>query len=806
MMAAQHKQPKYSMYNFGLLETPSTGTRLEDTSGSSSNQATRSRHRTNLTAQRETPHLTKSSSVSSSLSGQLGRDSSIETPSVSRNYQLSRTPGSKHTPYATSSTTPGDYSASVVVAVVEGRGLARGEIGMASLDLKSPVLILSQFADTSTYVKTVTKIQILHPLEILFPNTACEAGSTSKLFKVISDDFQNVSISTVQRKYFNETRGLQYVQQLSIPEYNMVEMEVSSKYYCLAAAAALIKYVEFVQNMYFAPASMRFVFKGSEHTTMIDATTARNLELLTNLRDVKSDHTLYGVLNYTKTPGGARLLRSNILQPPSDLETITTRQEVVSELTEKEEIFYNIQAIIQRFLDIDHLLSLCIQIPKQESVKTAESNITNVIHLKHTLQLVPPLREALRDCENPLLKAYYKSLDDPRFETIMSKINIVIHEDTHYQTGALNMRTQKCFAVKPGLNGLLDIARRTYTEIVDDIAELVKQLEMQYNLPLRTSYSMFRGFYIQLLCTSKDNYTPENLPGIFLKVTKLKNTLSFTTVDLIKLNDRVKESLQEIYMMTNIVVKELLIDIRDQIGCLYKLTECVSMLDMLLGFAHACTVSNFVKPEFTDTLAIKQGQHPILERIGSEQPIPNNVYASEECNFIIITGPNMSGKSTYLRQIALLQIMAQLGSYVPAQYASFRTADQIFSRIGSDDSIETNCSSFMLEMKEINYIVQSASNNSLIIIDELGRGTSAEEGIGLCHAICEYLLGIKAFTFFVTHFLELTRLDSLYPNLENYFFEVQRSYSVEGNCEKVIYTHVLSKGKTTEKHYENPTG
>ncbi|KAL3876483.1 hypothetical protein ACJMK2_034326 [Sinanodonta woodiana] len=152
-----------------------------------------------------------------------------------------------------------------------------------------------------------------------------------------------------------------------------------------------------------------------------------------------------------------------------------------------------------------------------------------------------------------------------------------------------------------------------------------------------------------------------------------------------------------------------------------------------------------LKPEFTDTLAIKQGQHPILERIGSEQPIPNNV----------------SGKSTYLRQIALLQIMAQLGSYVPAQYASFRTADQIFSRIGSDDSIETNCSSFMLEMKEINYIVQSASNNSLIIIDELGRGTSAEEGIGLCHAICEYLLGIKAFTFFVTHFLELTRLDSI---------------------------------------------
>ncbi|KAK2164157.1 hypothetical protein LSH36_68g11029 [Paralvinella palmiformis] len=176
-------------------------------------------------------------------------------------------------------------------------------------------------------------------------------------------------------------------------------------------------------------------------------------------------------------------------------------------------------------------------------------------------------------------------------------------------------------------------------------------------------------------------------------------------------------------------------------------------------------------------------------------------YASDENNFVIITGPNMGGKSTYLRQIVLLQVMAQIGSYVPAEIASFRICDQIFSRIGSDDDILTNSSTFMLEMREINYILQNASRNSLIIIDELGRGTSADEGVGICHSICEYLLNIKAFTFFATHFMDLTNLDSLYPNVENYHFEVHHTFLDESNKEKVSYTHTLSKGKTTEKHY-----
>uniref|UniRef100_A0A8C8VG95 MutS protein homolog 4 n=1 Tax=Pelusios castaneus TaxID=367368 RepID=A0A8C8VG95_9SAUR len=690
--------------------------------------------------------------------------------------------------------------ASVIVAVVEGRGLARGEIGMASIDLKSPEVVLSQFADNTTYAKVITKLKILTPLEIIMSNTACDTGNTTKLFNLITENFKNVTFTTVQRKYFSETKGLEYIEQLCASEFSTVLMEVQSKYYCLAAVAALLKYVEFIQNSVYAPKSLKVRFQGSEQTAMIDSSSAQNLELLTNNRDSRNGHTLFGVLNYTKTPGGSRRLRSNILEPLLDAETINTRLDCVQELLQDEELFFSLQAVISRFLDTEQLLSVLVQIPKQDTVKAAESKITNLIYLKHTLELLDPLKAALRSCKTSLLKAYYNSLEDKRFGIILEKIKIVINDDTRYTKGCLNMRTQKCYAVRPNINEFLDIARRTYTEIVDDIAGMITQLGEKYNLPLKMSFSSARGFFIQMNaeCVALPN---GQLPSEFTKITKVKNAYSFTSADLIKMNERCQESLREIYHMTYLIVCKLLSEIYEHIHCLYKLSDIVSMLDMLLSFAHACTLSDYVRPEFTDTLAIKQGWHPILEKISVEKPVSNNTYITEGSNFIIITGPNMSGKSTYLKQIALCQIMAQIGSYVPAEYSSFRIAEQIFTRIGMDDDIETNSSTFMKEMKEITYIIQNANDRSLIIIDELGRGTSTEEGIGICYSVCEYLLNLKAFTLFATHFLELCHIDALYPNVENNHFEVHHVRNNSGNKEKITYTYILSKGHTEEKNY-----
>lgn len=751
--------------------------------------------KTPLNVKRKTP--SSSSRMASTL---LGSSTGRSVGSSFVHESGSRSCDPKSTPHTRSAAV--NSNSAVIVAIVEGRGMARGEIGLASIDLRSPTLNLSQFSDTQTYVQTMTKLHRCQPVEIIMPNTACENGAMTKLFKLVTHQFQNSNVSTVQRKYFNETKGLQFVKQLCVSDFNSVVMELTTKYYCLAAAAALVKYVEFTQNMILAPASINVIFSGCENTTMIDATTAVNLELLQNIRDPKSEHTLYGVLNYTKTIGGARLLRANILQPPCDLGTITMRQEVVSELTEKEDLFDNIQTVIARFLDIDHVLSMCVQIPKQETLKTAEANINNIIYLKHILELVDPLRNALSNCENRLMKHFYKSLDDGRYALMKAKISSVIHDDTKYQKGMLHMRTQKCFAVKGSINGLLDIGRGTYAGIIEDINNLANQLAEEYSLPIVTSYNSTRGFFLQLNCGPKSTYSKESLPGIFIKVTKAKNALCFTTSDLIRLNNRAREALDEIYLVTNIVVTELLGDLRNHFGCLYKLSEAVSMIDMLQSFAHACTLSSYVKPEFTkDTFAVKQGRHPILERITPDMPVPNNIYATEDANFNLITGANMSGKSTYLRQIVLLQIMAQIGCFIPAEYGSFRITDQIFSRIGSDDDIESNSSTFMLEMKEVNYIIQNISHRSLIIMDELGRGTSQEEGVGICHSVCEYLLRFKAFVFFATHFMDLGHLENLYPNVQNYSFMILKTFNENDQSEKVVYTHVLTKGLNKEENY-----
>ncbi|GBM16038.1 MutS 4 [Araneus ventricosus] len=656
-----------------------------------------------------------------------------------------------------SSTTPQSCAHTKIVAIVEGRGIARGEIGMACIDIKNPVLLLSQFADTQAYLRLAVQLNVLKPLEVVMPNTSLEYGSKTKLICRIKELFPEMTTVTVQRKYFNETKGLQYIQELCASEYKTVEIEVSPKYYCLAACAALLKYFEFKQNATYAANSLKVVYCTIADTTMISMSTARNLELVTNELG-KVEHCLYGVLNHTLTPGGDRLLRANILQPPCDLNTINTRLDCISELIEKEELFYDLKSVIGKFVDTENLLSLCVQIPKEENVRSCEQKIANVICMKHTLELVKPLRNCLASCTNALFQTYFQ----------------------------------------PNINGLLDVARRAYSESVNDVSDIVKQLEKQYNLPLQVGYSSMRGFFIQIPC--KLLPPQKELPSIFLKVNKYKSFITCTTEDLIKLNDRIRESLNEIYLMSDLIINEVLNEIREHIGCFYNLTEAVSSIDFLLSLAHVCTLSDHVRPAFSHSLAIKSGRHPVIEKICGTTFVPNDAFLCEEMNFIVLTGANMSGKSTYMKQLAVLQIMAQMGSYVPAEFASFRIADQILTRMGSSSDIEKNYSTFMLQMKEANFVLQHATEKSLIIIDELGKGTSVEEGCAIAYAICEELLKTKAFILCSTHFTQLTQLASAYPNVENSHFNVEYVMDEGEGC-SCNFTHILTPGPCKEKYY-----
>ncbi|PKY43262.1 hypothetical protein RhiirA4_457218 [Rhizophagus irregularis] len=674
---------------------------------------------------------------------------------------------------------------SFVVAMIEGRGVAT-EVGMCFIDLRTSECILSQIADSQTYVKTLHKLNLYNPVEIILSVTAIEP-SKSKLCKILEDNMPMASIIPIGRKYFNDA--------IEEDSASLI-LGITSKFYCLAATGAILKYIESTQNIFFTNHSIKFKYQGCEGTMMIDCVTARNLELISNINNPRSNHSLYGVLNNTRTPMGARLLRTNTLQPLSDVTTINMRLDAVEELIRHEETFFAIQTALKPFQDIDHLITALIQVPKKPSVKHAEQSINNVIILKHTLKLINLLKESFTGVQNSLLDAIYSLLNDLRLEALEERINDVINEDITYVKSPLALRNQRCYAVRAGFNGLLDVARQTYKETVDDLNEMIDQYREQYQIPIKTQFSSTAGFYLSI---NIEQLEDKQLPLIFINVKKKRKTLTFTTLEVMKKNTKISDSLTEVYLMSDKTIEDLISEIRNDISVLYKASESIAMLDMLTSFAHQCTVSNYVRPEFTDTLAIKAGRNPMRESLYVDTFVPNDTYASSATNFQLITGPNMSGKSTYLRQIALMSIMSQIGSYVPAEYASFRIVDQLFTRICNDDNIESNASTFVVEMRETAYILQNVTDDSLVIIDELGRGTSTHDGLGITYAICEELLKTKAFIFFATHFHELTRSLTVYPNVVNLHLEVE--IEEEDSRVAMKYLYRVKDGRNDEEHY-----
>ncbi|KAF9115307.1 hypothetical protein BGX27_008309 [Mortierella sp. AM989] len=521
----------------------------------------------------------------------------------------------------------------------------------------------------------------------------------------------------------------QYIKKYIIKEgSSSLLLGIPTKYFCLAATAAVMHHIEETRNATFLNHSVQFKYQISDGSMVIDCTTARNLELTTNLSSQNDKETLFGVLNETTTPMGARRLRCNILEPCKDEKTINTRLDCVQELSQVEETFYALRNSLKAFNDVDHLITSFIQVPMKPSIKHSEHTINHIINLKHTLRSIIVVAEPLRFCQNKLLVTIYRILTDPRLEGFLDLINNVIEQNIVLEKTAIGLRNQRCFAVKAGCNGLLDVARQTYKETINDIFEAVNRYAEEYDLSLKVQFNTTMGYY---LSASIDQLEGGELPLIFINAVKKSKSLTFTTLELVKKNAKINDSLTEVYLMSDKIVNDLSSNIRSDIGAIYKASEALAMLDMLLSFAHVHTVSDYVRPEFADTLVVKQGRHPIIEKLYSAPFVPNDTYAGSANTFQIITGPNMSGKSTYLRQVALLTIMAQIGSFVPAEYAAIRITDQLFSRISNDDSIELNSSTFMLEMKETAYIVQNVTEKSLIIIDELGRGLSLAKTMNL---------------------------------------------------------------------------
>lgn len=249
--------------------------------------------------------------------------------------------------------------------------------------------------------------------------------------------------------------------------------------------------------------------------------------------------------------------------------------------------------------------------------------------------------------------------------------------------------------------------------------------------------------------------------------------------------------------MSDRSIQELIDDVRCEISTLFRISEGIAMLDMLAAFAQLVTTQDYVRPELTDTLAIKAGRHPIREKIHHSKFVPNDAYATQQSRFQIITGCNMSGKSTYIRSLALMTVMAQIGSFVPAQYSSFPVVNQLFARVSADDHFETNVSTFSAEMREMAFILRNVERRSMVIIDELGRGTSTVDGLAIAIAIAEALVDSHALVWFVTHFHDLARIMSQRNGVVNLHLAVELSAPTS----KMAMLYRVADGYVKDKHY-----
>lgn len=553
--------------------------------------------------------------------------------------------------------TLGAENQEIICAISESRGISP-TVGLAFVNLDTGEAVLSQISDSQTYVKTVHKLVVFNPTNILIVSTA--SNPKSKLFSIIEDSLEEIesNITLLDRRYWAETTGIEYIQQLAFAEdVESIKTAVSGNYYAVCCFAAVLKYIELGMSKTFPFHSLRVKYEPSEGSMFIDLSTVHSLELVQNLQNSKSKDCLFGGLNVTLTPMGGRLLRSNILQPLTSPDILNTRYDAVEELSTKEEMFFAIRQALKPFLDIDKTLTQLILIPVEPSLKDNEQAINNVIMLKQFVGLVTPVFEALTGARCETLTDIRNLCTVENIEPIQELIDNVINEDTTYASKPLDLRNQRTYAVKSGVNGLLDVARQTYKESMTDALQHISNLNEEHDLSFQTKFEQVRQFYLRLPAGDLEN---RDLPAIFINVYRKKDIIECQTLELLKRNQKISNAHIEVLSMSDKAIQELISSVRGHMSILFKICEGVALLDMLSSFAQVVTSQDYVRPQIGDTLAIQAGRHPIKEQIQNTKFIPNDIYATQQQRFQIITGCNMSGKSTYIRSVALMTVMAQV--------------------------------------------------------------------------------------------------------------------------------------------------
>ena len=653
-----------------------------------------------------------------------------------------------------------DRQDNLIVAIAENNSRLKKAsepcFGLAYLDMTSGRFVITE---PQTAEQLQAELQRLSPAELLYPETLSTMEHIDKYKGLRRRPEWEFDIET-SLSLLNKQFGTK----------ELTGFGVEDKLLGLSAAGCLFQYVKDTQRTAL-PHIRAIVCESASSGVVLDAATRRNLELTQNLHG-GTENTLAAVLDKTATPMGSRLLKRWLHFPLRDLTILTNRQNAIEQIISTD-LHLDVQPILKSFGDIERIVS---------RIALGSARPRDFARLRNTLQALPELQSTLSTCTTGYVKALANLMAPmPNIQHLLEEA-VVENPPVLIRDGGV---------IAPGYHQELDVLR----DLSDGATEFLAQLEQKEKErtgihSLKVGYNKVHGFFIEI-SRSAANDVPDN----YIRRQTLKNNERFITEELKEHEHKVLSAQSKFLALEKRLYQELFDKVLPELAQLQSLSQAAAELDVLSNFAERSISLNYAKPELVKTAGINidAGRHPVVEQMTNESFIANPTALTEERKMLIITGPNMGGKSTYMRQTALIVLLAHIGCFVPADAAKIGLVDRIFTRIGASDDLASGRSTFMVEMTETANILHNATDKSLVLLDEIGRGTSTYDGLSLAWACAEMLaLKTKAFTLFATHYFELTLLAQEISTLANVHLDAME------HEDNIIFMHAIQEGAASK--------
>ena len=647
--------------------------------------------------------------------------------------------------------------------------------GISICDISTGEFYSAEIKDNYNFPMLLDEIARYTPSELVVNSMMADCQEEMDKIK---ERFDNIYVTKFNDKFFtSELNNINL--RFTLVDNNGRKLEdISDKKLAISSINALIEYIEETQKTSLDHINKITVYQISKYMAL-DINARRNLEITEKMRDKSKKGTLLWVLDKTSTSMGGRLLRRWLSDPLVDVNEINKRLDAVEELKNDIILRGDVVENLKKVYDIERLTG---------KMAYGNANARDMITLKNSLFKLPEVKKILANCKSDLLKELYENLDE--LQDIYGLIEKAIVDDPP-------MTITDGGIIKLGYDPEIDKLKTAQTEGKNWLIKLEADEKEKTGIKnLKVGFNKIFGYYLEVT-KSNLNLVPER----YIRKQTLTNAERYITEELKNLENQILGAEEKVVNLEYEAFTNIRQEIAKNVVRLQTTSEVVSTLDVLASFAEVAEDMNYCKPNVNNfgVIDIKNGRHPVIEKIlGTGSFVENDTHLDKDENRLaIITGPNMAGKSTYMRQVALITLMAQVGSFVPAESATIGVVDKIFTRVGASDDLSMGQSTFMVEMMEVASILKEATPNSLVILDEIGRGTSTYDGLSIAWAVAEYIADKEkcgAKTLFATHYHELTALEEKIEGVKNY------SIAVKEKGEDIIFLRKIIRGGTDESY------